>query len=147
MNEFVIICVELVFPQISCKNPRFLIQIHDFLFTFSILDAEFHFVLSRRGKPQLYYQDYLFNSDAIKNGRVYWRCVETRRSTCAARLLTVQDKLIEKQPHHDHPPNSFRVDGKRLITYEACHDYFITSEKQTEAKQNAEIGYEYLDTE
>lgn len=122
-----------------------LIHFHDFLY--SILDSDFQFVLSRRGKPQLYYQGYLFNSDAIKNGRVYWRCVETRRSTCAARLLTIQDKLIEKQPIHDHVPNTYRVDGKKLISYEACHNYFTTSEKQFNAKQGAEMGYEYLDTD
>lgn len=112
-----------------------------------ILDSEFRFVLSRRGKPQLYYQGYLFNTDAIKNGRVYWRCVETRRSTCAARLLTIQDKLIEKQPIHDHQPNSYRVDGKRLISYECCHEYFTNSQKHNIAKQSMQVSYEYLDTD
>lgn len=122
-----------------------LIHFHDF--SYLILDSEFQYVLSRRGKPQLLYQGYLFNSDAIKNGRVYWRCVETRRSTCAARLLTIQDKLIEKQPIHDHQPNSYRVDGKRFISYESCNDYFTTSEKQVIAKQSAEVSYEYLETD
>lgn len=87
------------------------------------------YVLSRRGKPQLYYQGHLFNSDAIKNGRVYWRCSETRRSTCAARLLTVNEKLIEKQPHHDHPPNTCRVDGKKFISFEECYYFFANNQK------------------
>lgn len=103
-------------------------------------------MLSRRGRPQLYYQGYLFNSDAIKNGRVYWRCSETRRSTCAARLLTIQDKVIEKQPIHDHPPNTNRVDGKKLISFEECYDFFINSEKAIETKSKLELSkIEYLD--
>lgn len=108
-----------------------------------ILDA-FSFVLSRRGKPQLCYQGHLFNSDAIKNGRVYWRCSETRRSTCLARLLTMQDKLIEKQPRHDHEPNAQRIDGKRFISYEECCKYFTKLQAQTEQDKNA-IKVEYLD--
>ncbi|XP_055304412.1 modifier of mdg4-like isoform X15 [Sitodiplosis mosellana] len=104
------------------------------------------FVLSRRGKPQLYYQGYLFNSDAIKNGRVYWRCSETRRSTCAARLLTIQDKLIEKQPIHDHSPNANRVDGKKFISFEECYDFFISSQKAMESKVKPDLSkIEYLD--
>lgn len=107
-----------------------------------ILDT-YSFVLSRRGKPQLCYQGHLFNSDAIKNGRVYWRCSETRRSTCAARLLTIQDKLIEKQPIHDHEPNAQRIDGKRFISYNECYNYFLNLEKHNESKQAATISYEY----
>lgn len=105
------------------------------------------FVLSRRGKPQLIYQGHLFNSDAIKNGRVYWRCSETRRSTCAARLLTTQYKLIEKQPYHDHPPNAYRIDGKKQISYEDCHEYFTKNQKEIDAKQSCITSYEYLDTD
>lgn len=134
-------CILNFVKHVSNENPSF------FFFYYSILDSEFQFVLSRRGKPQLCYQGYLFNSDAIKNGRVYWRCVETRRSTCAARLLTIQDKLIEKQPIHDHEPNSFRVDGKKLISYESCIEYFDFAHKQIEAKQEAQFTYEYVDTE
>lgn len=103
-------------------------------------------MLSRRGKPQLYYQGFLFNSDAIKNGRVYWRCSETRRSTCAARLLTIQDKLIEKQPIHDHPPNANRVDGKKFISFEECYDFFVNSQKAMESKSKPDLSkVEYLD--
>lgn len=100
------------------------------------------YVLSRRGKPQLYYQGYLFNSDAIKNGRVYWRCSETRRSTCAARLLTINKKLIEKQPKHDHEPNTCRVDGKKFITFDECYEFFTINQKSNEFKN---ILAEYLD--
>lgn len=109
------------------------------------------YVLSRRGKPQLYYQGFLFNSDAIKNGRVYWRCSETRRSTCAARLLTIQDKLIEKQPCHDHQPNAHRVDGKKYISFEECYEYFDNIQKTMETKSNQNstkiefLEHEYLD--
>lgn len=117
----------------------------DFLCSF--LDT-YTYVLSRRGKPQLYYQGFLFNSDAIKNGRVYWRCSETRRSTCAARLLTIQDKLIEKQPVHDHPPNAHRVDGKKFISFEECYDVFLNSQKSPESKMKQELRkIEYLDVD
>lgn len=115
-----------------------------FFFANLILDS-YSFVLSRRGKPQLCYQGHLFNSDAIKNGRVYWRCSETRRSTCSARLLTIQDKLIEKQPIHDHSPNAHRIDGKRFITYEECYKYFENMQNKNEFKQAATITYEYAD--
>ena len=118
----------------------------DFSSPHAILDS-YSFVLSRRGKPQLYYQGYLFNSDAIKNGRVYWRCSETRRSTCAARLLTIQDKLVEKQPIHDHPPNTNRVDGKKFISFAECYDFFVNSSPTIGSKTKA--GHlekvEYLD--
>lgn len=104
--------------------------------------------MSRRGKPQLYYEGYLFNSDAIKNGRVYWRCSETRRSTCMARLLTTRDKLIEKQPIHDHQPNEYRVDGKKFISFEECLRHFSLDRKLTTPKQTQEIQFksiEYLE--
>lgn len=102
--------------------------------------------MSRRGKPQLYYQGHLFNSDAIKNERVYWRCSETRRSTCAARMLTIQDKLIEKQPIHDHPPNAQRIDGKKFISFEQCYNFFLTSQKTIETKTKSDhTKVEYLD--
>lgn len=106
-----------------------------------ILD-QFSYVLSRRGKPQLYYKGHLFNSDAIKNGRVYWRCSETRRSTCAARLLTINDKLIEKQPIHDHPPNMCRVEGKKFISFEDCYNFFSSNQKLADGK---DLRAEYLD--
>lgn len=104
------------------------------------------YVLSRRSKPQLCYQGYLFNSDAIKNGRVYWRCSETRRSTCAARMLTIQDKLIEKQPIHDHPPNAHRLDGKTPISFEECYDYYVHNQKMADTKTKQGLRkVEYLD--
>lgn len=102
-------------------------------------------MLSRRGKPQLYYQGHLFNSDAIKNGRVYWRCSETRRSTCAARLLTIRDKLIEKQPVHDHEPNKYRVDGKSFISFNECYEYFSSNQKSESKSKQSALDVEYLD--
>lgn len=103
------------------------------------------FVLSRRGKPQLHYQGYLFNSDSMKNGRVYWRCSEKRRGTCMARLLTTSDNLIEKQPYHDHPPNTYRTDGKKLITFKECFQYFCWSQKETTKQEMAqEFSVEYV---
>lgn len=86
-------------------------------------------MLSRRDKPQLYYQGYLFNSDSFKNGRVYWRCSETRRGTCIARVLTTDHNLIEKQPIHDHPPNEQYVEGKKIISLSDCYAYFSDSQK------------------
>lgn len=106
----------------------------------SVLDA-FAFVLSRRGKPQLLYRSYLFNSDAIKNGRVYWRCSENRRNGCAARLLTIQDKLIEKYPTHDHPPYAFRVEGKQFISFEECYGFFESGQKLSDDKMKCDVEY------
>lgn len=127
----------------SFIKDALLIKSCDFLC--SILDS-YTYVLSRRGKPQLCYQGYLFNSDAIKNGRVYWRCSETRRSTCAARLLTIQDKLIEKQPSHDHLPNVNRLDGKTQISFEECYTYFLNSQKILDSKMKQELRrVEYLE--
>lgn len=112
-------------------------------FQFShILDNKpsFAFVMSRRGKPQLYYGGHLFNSDAVKNGRVYWRCSETRRSTCMARLITTNNDLVEKQPYHDHAPIHERVDGKKVISLDACMRIFAADSKN-------ELSVEYLDDE
>lgn len=82
------------------------------------------FLMSRRGKPQLSYRGYLFNSDGVKNGRVYWRCSETRRGTCMARVLTTENSLLERQPTHDHLPNKARVDGKKTLSASECYQYF-----------------------
>lgn len=81
-------------------------------------------MLSRRGKPQLLYEGHLFNTDAVKKGRVYWRCTETRRSTCMARVLTTETNLVEKQPYHDHKPVHGRVDGKQFISLDECMRMF-----------------------
>lgn len=99
------------------------------------------FVLSRRGKPQLYYQGYLFNSDSVKNGRVYWRCSETRRGSCMARLLTTSTNLIEKQPIHDHQPNNRRIEGKRIISFTECHDYYMRNMKAEIQAYSMQIQY------
>lgn len=72
-------------------------------------------MLSRRGKPQLLYNDYLYNSDSVLNGRTYWRCAETRRGSCMARLVSTANTVFEKQPLHDHPPKYSRLQGKRLL--------------------------------
>lgn len=87
--------------------------------------------MSRRGKPQLYYQGYLFNSDGVKNGRVYWRCSETRRGSCMARVLTTEDNLYEKQPTHDHKPNEARVEGKKQLTISECYTFFNSVKSDT----------------
>lgn len=80
--------------------------------------------MSRRGKPQLFYKGYIFNSDSVKNGRVYWRCSETRRGSCVARVLTTNDQLIEKQPFHDHRPNLNRIEGKKVVSFAECYAFF-----------------------
>lgn len=72
-------------------------------------------MLSRRGRPQLLYKQYLYNSDSIANGRTYWRCSETRRGSCVARLVSTSDTVYEKQPIHDHSPKPSRLDGKRIL--------------------------------
>lgn len=74
-----------------------------------------HYVLSRRGKPQLLYKGYLYNADTVLNGRSYWRCAETRRGSCMARLVSTATTVFEKQPQHDHPPKNSRLHGKRLL--------------------------------
>lgn len=80
--------------------------------------------MSRRMKPQLCYRGFMFNSDSFKNGRVYWRCKDSRRGTCMARVLTTETNLIEKQPQHNHPPNAQSAAGKKVITLDECYDYF-----------------------
>lgn len=72
-------------------------------------------MLSRRGKPQLLYNDYLYNADSVLNGRSYWRCAETRRGSCMARLVSTASTVFEKQPQHDHPPKYSRLQGKRVL--------------------------------
>lgn len=128
----------------------FVIVIDDLLIVFAhftnsiiiILDVEieeyesFSFVMSRRGKPQLYYQGYLFNSDGVKNGRVYWRCSETRRGTCMARVLTTQHSLLEKQPRHDHEPNTARVHGKKFLSLRECYLFFKSTKSETKQLSN-----------
>lgn len=97
---------------------------------FVILDYDsVRFVLSRRGKPQLLYKGYLYNSDSTANGRTYWRCSETRRGSCMARLVSTNNTVYEKQPIHDHEPNMSRVEGKRLletVSYKEYINYFTT---------------------
>lgn len=60
-------------------------------------------------------------------------------------MLTIKDKLIEKQPIHDHYPNAHRTDGKQFISYEECYEYFQNMQKQNEIKLATTISYEYLD--
>lgn len=102
----------------NCLLNSILIRLH------IILDPNFAFVLSRRGKPQLFYNGHLFTKDGFVNGRVYWRCSETRRGTCMARLLTTTNSLTEKQPIHDHPPNPNRTQGKKFLSFTECLKFF-----------------------
>lgn len=109
----------LPFRSIGLPNTE-LIANFDYL-----LDIKF--VLSRRMKPQLYYRGYLFNSDSFKNGRVYWRCKESRRGSCMARVLTTETNLIEKQPQHDHDQHTNATIGKKVITLDECYAYFTVN--------------------
>lgn len=93
------------------------------MLTFILDDGQVQFVLSRRGKPQLLYKGYLYNSDSTSNGRTYWRCSETRRGSCMARLVSTNDTVFEKQPIHDHPPKISRVEGKRVIEMVSYKEY------------------------
>lgn len=90
-------------------------------------------MLSRRMKPQLCYRGYLFNSDSFKNGRVYWRCKESRRGTCVARVLTTESNLIEKHTDHDHEQNVHAADGKKVITLDECYAYFCNNQSKSYA--------------
>lgn len=94
--------------------------------------SQLKFFLSRRGKPQLLYHDFLYNSDSTSNGRTYWRCSETRRGSCLARLVTSDDTVYEKQPLHDHPPKHSRLEGKKaleFITYKAYMEKILAASR------------------
>ena len=45
-----------------------------------------------------------------KNGKIYWQCLK-RKSNCKARLVTLQNKIIQTSGEHDHPAP------------EACYEY------------------------
>lgn len=126
-----------ILPNTYTNEYHELIE-HQFQFSNILEIKPFAFVMSRRNKPQLYYEGHLFNCDAVKNGRVYWRCSETRRSTCMARLITTKHDLHEKQPYHDHLPLDQRVEGKKVISLDECMRIFLTGSK-------AESNIEYLE--
>lgn len=92
--------------------------------------------MSRRMKPQLCYQGFLFNSDSFKNGRVYWRCKESRRGSCIARALTTETELIVKQPNHNHPEDVGAAEGKKVISMDECYAYFRFNHKKSDSKDN-----------
>lgn len=92
--------------------------------------------MSRRMKPQLCYRGFLFNSDSFKNGRVYWRCKESRRGTCVARVLTTATNLIEKQPLHNHTENASSAVGKKAISLDECYAYFCNNHSKPHMKDN-----------
>lgn len=62
--------------------------------------------------PQLKYRGYLFNKDSVRKNKIYWRCIAARRSTCTARLLTIDKTVVETQPEHDHLPEDGRSKRK-----------------------------------
>lgn len=95
-----------------------------------MLLGNLQYVLSRRGKPQLLYKGYLFNSDSICNGRTYWRCSETRRGSCMSRLVTTAVSIDEKQPYHDHPPKMSRVEGKKELSAYSYSQFVMTLDKK-----------------
>lgn len=95
-----------------------------------MLLGNLQYVLSRRGKPQLLYKGYLFNSDSICNGRTYWRCSETRRGSCMSRLVTTAVSIDEKQPYHDHPPKMSRVEGKKELSAYSYSQFVMMLDKK-----------------
>lgn len=100
---------------------------------------EIEFVLSRRGRPQLLYNGYLYNSDAMSNGRTYWRCSETRRGSCVARLVSTSDTVYEKQPIHDHEPKRSRLEGKRILDAISYREYLKTLAKEKKDSKRQEM--------
>lgn len=60
------------------------------------------------------YDGYVFNRDATRKTKCYWRCTEARRGTCLARLITEGNQVLRKQPRHDHLPNEKRLNKPKF---------------------------------
>lgn len=62
-----------------------------------------------------------------------------------ARLLTTKYNLVEKQPIHDHPPNTGRIGGKKFLTIKECLRHFPWSQDHDDVEHDKNTTIEYLD--
>lgn len=61
------------------------------------------FILSKRSHPQLVHDGYSFNCERVMKFKKVWRCSQSHKTKCRARIATVNSELIVVNPHHNHP--------------------------------------------
>ncbi|KAG5672372.1 hypothetical protein PVAND_002504 [Polypedilum vanderplanki] len=75
---------------------------------------------SRQKNLQLLHNGYVYCRDSNRGLRVYWRCRRFRNGKCGARLITIQDKIInETNRIHTHEPednDKSIIEGDYMIT-------------------------------
>ncbi|KAJ8866613.1 hypothetical protein PR048_032473 [Dryococelus australis] len=83
------------------------------------------YVLSQKGKPQLVYNNYLFNLDTVHQGRKFWHCYNYRNNKCHARAITEENCIEIRHPCHNHEPHTNMIEKKKLKNLQADFDTCI----------------------
>lgn len=74
------------------------------------------FILSRRGVPQLYHDNYVFNKYyQPSSGQTYWACRERNNLDCKCCCSTKDDEFLEMTKEHNHDPLS-KPDADQIKT-------------------------------
>lgn len=67
---------------------------------------------SRQKNLQLIHNGYVYCRDSVRDLRVYWRCRRFRKGMCGARLITIDNKIVnETNRNHDHDPEFIEKDN------------------------------------
>lgn len=71
---------------------------------------------SRQKNLQLLHNGFIYCRDTNRGNRIYWRCRLFRNGKCGARLITIDDKIINESRAHTHDPEE--ADKKYEEAYE-----------------------------
>lgn len=59
---------------------------------------------SRQNNLQLLHNGYVYCRDSNRGARIYWRCRFFRNGKCGARLITIENKIVNESRAHTHGP-------------------------------------------
>ncbi|XP_063229112.1 FLYWCH-type zinc finger-containing protein 1-like [Bacillus rossius redtenbacheri] len=77
--------------------------------------GSFQFVCSQRGKPQLIFKNFLFNSEYSRGTRRSWACVNYSKTKCRVRVVTQGDRIEVRHWQHNHEPHTSIIQQKRFF--------------------------------
>jgi hypothetical protein len=97
------------------------------------------YLASQKGHPLLYYDGFVYKKDRVSKDTQHWRCVETSKLNCFARISTEGDAVKDipgQLRDHNHAPDvcaanvrkvRTTVVNRALSTQETAHQIVLSS--------------------
>ena len=75
----------------------------------------FKFFKSEKGKAKLCFGGHLFYKDKQSGAKIHWNCQNKPKTKCAARVTTVDDKIVKTWKEHIHCRDAAGIEAVQLL--------------------------------